>query len=79
MQARPLLLKAGATVVTLGATLASALYVTAHLKNPNAPLQPSVLSTSSSASVNLPGGGTLTISPSVRPSNAPPVTSTYAS
>jgi hypothetical protein len=79
MQARPLLLKAGATVVTLGATLASALYVTAHLKNPNAPLQPSVLNRSTSASVNLPGGGTLTIAPSVRPSNAPPVTSTYAS
>jgi len=79
MQARPLLLKAGATVLTLGATLASALYVTAHLKNPNAPLQPSVLSTSRSASVNLPGGGTLTVAPSVRPSNTPPVTSTYAS
>ena len=63
MQLRPLLLKAGATVITLGATLLSALYVTAHLKNASAPLQPSVL----------------TISASVQPSDAQPVTSTYAS
>jgi len=60
---RPLLLKLGATLVTLGATLASALYVTAHVKNPNAPLQPPVL----------------TISASVGPSDVQPVTSTYAS
>jgi hypothetical protein len=63
MQLRPLLLKAGATLVTLGATLASALYVTAHLKNPSAPLRPSVLS----------------ISASVQPSDVQPVTTTYAS
>ena len=63
MQLRPLLLKAGATAITLGATLISALYVTAHVKNPSAPLQPSVLS----------------ISPSVEPSSVQPVTSTYAS
>ena len=63
MQLRPLLLKAGATLVALGATLTSALYVTAHLKNPSAPLQPSVL----------------TISASVQPSDAHPVTTTYAS
>ena len=63
MQLRPLLLKAGATVITLGATLLSALYVTAHLKNPSAPLQPSVLS----------------ISASVQPADVQPVTTTYAS
>ena len=63
MQLRPLVLKAGATLVALGATLTSALYVTAHLKNPSAPLQPSVLS----------------ISPSVTPSDVQPVTTTYAS
>jgi multidrug efflux pump subunit AcrA (membrane-fusion protein) len=63
MQLRPLLLKTGATLVTLGATVASALYVTAHLKNPSAPLRPSVL----------------TISASVQPSDSQPVTSTYAS
>jgi multidrug efflux pump subunit AcrA (membrane-fusion protein) len=63
MQLRPLLLKACATLVTLGATLTSALYVTAHLKNPSAPLKPSVL----------------TISASVQPSDVQPVTSTYAS
>ena len=63
MQLRPLLLKAGATLVTLGATLTSALFVTAHLKNPSAPLKPSVLS----------------ISASVQPSDVQPVTTTYAS
>jgi hypothetical protein len=63
MQLRPLVLKAGATVITLGATLLSALYVTAHVKNPSAPLQPSVV----------------TISSSVQTSDVPPVTSTYAS
>jgi hypothetical protein len=63
MHLRPLLLKAGATVITLGATLLSALYVTAHLKNPSAPLKPSVL----------------TISASVQPSDVQPVTTTYAS
>ena len=35
MQLRPVLLKAGATAVTLGATLISALYVTAHVKYPS--------------------------------------------
>lgn len=63
MQLRPMLLKAGATLVTLGATLTSALYVTAHLKNPSAPLKPSVL----------------TISASVQASDVQPVTTTYAS
>ena len=43
---RPLLLKIGATVLSLVATAASAAYVTAHVKNPNAPLQPPVLSSS---------------------------------
>jgi hypothetical protein len=76
---RSLLLKAGATALTLAATVVSALYVTSHLKNPNAPLQPAVLSASRGASVGLPGGGTLTLSPSVRPSDVEPVTSTYAS
>jgi hypothetical protein len=79
MQARPLLLKLGATVVTLSATIASSLYVSAHLKNPNAPLQPAVLNTSTSASVDLPGGGTLSIAPSVQSSTATPVASTHAS
>ena len=43
MNLRPLLLKAGATVLSLAATVASAAYVTAHLKNPSAPLKPAVL------------------------------------
>jgi hypothetical protein len=71
---RPFLLKLGATVLTLGTTAASALYVTAHLKNPSAPLQPTVL-------VSQQGGqvGGVTITPGVRQGDAQPVTSTYAS
>jgi hypothetical protein len=71
---RSILLKAGATALTLGTTLASALYVTVHLKNPSAPLQPAVL-------VSQPGDtvGGVTITPGVRQSDVQPVTSTYAS
>jgi hypothetical protein len=76
---RTALLKVGATVLTLATTAGSALYVTAHLKNPGAPLRPSVLSASMGVSVGMPGGGSLTLTPSVRPSDLPPVTSTYAS
>jgi hypothetical protein len=75
---RALVLKACATCLTLGATALSALYVTSHLKNPAAPLQPAVLSSSQSANVTALGGD-LTVGPSVQPSKAQPVTSTYAS
>lgn len=75
---RALLLKATATVLTLGATLASALYVNGHLKNPAAPLQPAVLATRGAG-----GGaglaGALVVGPTVRPTDSPPVASTYAS
>lgn len=70
---RPVLLKVAATVLTLGATVASAVYVTAHLKNPAAPLQPAVLTSTSTV------GGTVVVGPSVQPTNQPPITSTYAS
>ncbi len=60
---RSLLLKAGATALTLATTVVSAHYVASHLKNPSAPLHPTVLS----------------IAPSVRQSDVKPVTSTYAS
>jgi hypothetical protein len=75
---RTVILKAGATLLTVAATVLSALYVTAHLKNPAAPLQPAVLNASRGSSVSAPGG-TLTLGPSVQPSTAHPVTSTYAS
>jgi hypothetical protein len=75
---RTVVLKLGATVLTVAATLLSALYVTSHLKNPAAPLQPTVLSATGAATVSAPGG-TLTLGPSVQPSNVQPVTSTYAS
>jgi hypothetical protein len=75
---RTVILKAGATLLTVATTVLSAMYVTSHLKNPAAPLQPTVLSTSGAATVSAPGG-TLTLGPSVHPSNVQPVTSTYAS
>src|ERR1700687_2824959 len=64
-------LRAGATVLTLAATLLSSAYVTAHLKNPAAPLQPTVVKAA------LPGGPTL--GHSVHPGSGLPVTSPYPS
>jgi hypothetical protein len=75
---RAAVLKVSATLLTVAATALSALYVTSHLKNPAAPLQPTVLSTSRESTVSAPGG-TLTLGPSVQPSTAQPVTTTYAS
>jgi len=75
---RTAVLKLGATVLTVATTVLSSLYVTSHLKNPAAPLQPSVLSATQGSTVNVPGGS-LTLGPSVQPSDVPPVTSTYAS
>ncbi len=71
---RTFLLKVGATVLTLGTTLASTLYVTAHLKNSSAPLQPLVVATQQGFDV-----GGLTVTPGVRQGDVRPVTSTYAS
>ena len=68
---RAFVLKAGATALTVAATLASALYVSSHLKNPAAPLQPIVLSAGP--------GGSVTLTPGVQPSDVAPLTSTYAS
>jgi hypothetical protein len=68
---RSFILKAGATALTVGATLVSALYVTSHLKNPDAPLQPIVLSSMS--------GGDVTLTPGVQQAKGAPITSTYAS
>ncbi|HSS61950.1 MAG TPA: hypothetical protein VLK30_10900 [Candidatus Limnocylindrales bacterium] len=73
---RVFLVKAVATALTIGATVASAVFVTSHLKNPAAPLQPSVLNAGASTTAL---GGTLTVGPSVQPTNEPPMTSTYAS
>ena len=74
---RTLLLKAAATAVTLAATMVSAFFVTSHFKNPQAPLQPVVLAGNSSEVGVM--GGSLSIGPSVQPSNDEPVASTYAS
>jgi hypothetical protein len=70
MGRRPLALKVGATLFTLGTAVLSAAFVTTHLKNPAAPLQPVVLESST---------GSLTVGPSVRSGDVAPVTSTYAS
>jgi hypothetical protein len=71
---RPFLLKLGATALTLGTTLAAAVYVTAHLKNPSAPLQPTVVASQQGGAI-----GGVTITPGVRQGDVQPVTSTYAS
>ena len=68
---RASILKAGATLLTVGATVVSALYVTSHLKNPAAPLQPIVLSSRFS--------GVVTLTPGVQQTTVTPITSTYAS
>jgi len=75
---RAFALQAGATLLTVAAAAASALYVTSHLKNPAAPLRPAVLNTNRPSTFNALGGQ-LTIGPSVRASDVQPVTSTYAS
>ena len=75
---RPLFLKVGATLLTLAASLTSAVYVTAHLKNGNAPLRPSVISAANVATANI-FTGTLTLTPSIKSSDQQPITSTYAS
>jgi hypothetical protein len=72
---RAFLLKAVVTGVTVLATVASALYVSAHVKNPNAPLHPSVIGRPASQAA----GGKLSLTPSVRSSDVQSVTSTYAS
>ncbi|HUY75053.1 MAG TPA: hypothetical protein VMW11_11120 [Candidatus Dormibacteraeota bacterium] len=75
---RAILLKVGATVLTFTTTAVAAVYVTSHLKNPAAPLRPTVLIAPGSTTFSAPGG-TLTVGPSVQPSDVQPVTSTYAS
>lgn len=70
---RLFLMKAVATALTIGATAASAVFVTSHLKNPSAPLQPAVMNASTSSIAGV------SVGPSVQPANQPPMTSTYAS
>lgn len=72
------ILKIGATVLTFATTVMAAAYVTSHLKNPAAPLRPTVLEARGGAAFSAPGG-TVTVGPSVRPGDVHPVTSTYAS
>lgn len=73
---RELTLKAGVTALTIAAAFASAIYVSGHVKNGTAPLQPPVVGRVSALSN---GAGQLSLSPSVRSSDVESVTSTYAS
>jgi hypothetical protein len=72
---RELGLKAGVTALTLAAAVASALYVSGHVRNGGAPLQPAVVSRPGASTT---AGGTLSVS-SVGRTDAAPVTSTYVS
>ena len=70
-----LLLKVGATALTLLVAGAASVHVAGHLKSPSAPLHPPVLGPAGAASA----GGRLTLTPSVRGADVQPVTSTAAS
>jgi len=77
---RAFVLKAVVTGITMVATVASALYVGTHLKNPSAPLHPPVIGPSGSGrTASQAAGGRLSLTPSVRSSDVQAVTSTYAS
>ena len=67
----PLALKALAAAITLAAVCGAAVFVGGHPRNPSAPLQPPV--------TGQPPGGSVGLSPQVRPGDVQPVTSTYAS
>jgi len=67
-----LVLKAGATLLTLLSALGSAGYVSGHVKNGSAPLHPPVVFAQASA-------GQLVITAQVHTSHVEAVTSTYAS
>lgn len=69
---RPLLLKAGATLLTLLAAGGSAGYVAGHLKTGGAPLHPAVVGQPADT-------GRLVLSPSVKSGEVAAVTSTHAS
>jgi hypothetical protein len=75
MNALPL--KAVATCFTLLATAGAGVYVGGHVKNPSAPLHPSILG--SSAAPRQAAGGKLSLAPSIRSSDVQAVTSTYPS
>lgn len=74
---RGLLLKAAATVLTLGAAALSARHVTVHLRDPAAPLHPPIVQ--GGAPVPTGEGGSLQLTPGVRTTDLPPATSTYVS
>ena len=68
---RDLGLKATATALVMLAATGAAVYVGGHVRRTAAPLHPAVLDRGAGASVGL--------SPGVRPTSEPPVTTTYVS
>jgi hypothetical protein len=73
---RSLLLKVGATALTVGVAAAAAVHVSGHLKSASAPLHPQVVGPPAASGA---GAGRLSLTPSVRSGSAEPVTSTYVS
>jgi hypothetical protein len=72
-----LLLKLGATALTIATAVVAAIHVSSSVKNQSAPLHPMVLGQPAAAST--PVNGSLSLSPSVRRGDVQPVTSTHAS
>jgi hypothetical protein len=64
-------LKAAVTTATLLAAVGGAVYVSAHLRSDTAPLHPPV--------VEPGGGGAMGLTPAVRATARPPLSSTYVS
>jgi hypothetical protein len=69
------LLKLGATALSLLATFGAAVFVSHHVKNPDAPLRPQA----QQGQFQVAPGGRLVLTPSVHSADVKPVTSTYAS
>lgn len=69
------LLKLGATALSLLATAGATVFVTHHVKNPDAPLRPQA----QQGQFQVAPGGQLNVTPSVHTADVKPVTSTYAS
>jgi hypothetical protein len=70
---RSVLLRVAVTVLTLTTAVAAAVHVSGHPQRASAPLHPQV------RGAPAPSDGRLHISPSVRTSDAQPVTSTHLS
>jgi hypothetical protein len=71
------MVRAAATLMTLGVAVAAAVHVSGHVKDSPAPLRPGVVGGGQVAATI--SGGRLSLSPSVRSGRVQSVTSTYES